>query len=97
MKRSNIVIDWDSNWIDKEKPHISVSAAQGFWDEPFDKEGTAKRIMAEQFNNSRSKYFHMTTEMILEAWENKANAMACDFSWDTASQAYEDLYRSLFQ
>lgn len=74
MKRSNIVIDWDSNWIDKEKPHISVSAAQGFWDEPFDKEGTAKRIMAEQFNNSRSKYFHMTTEMILEAWENKANA-----------------------
>lgn len=33
-----------------------------------------------------------------EAWEMlQQNAMACDFSWDTASQAYEDLYRSLFQ
>lgn len=52
--------------------NISISKAIGYLSKPFDKEGVAKKCEERGFNDPSSKYYKMTTNMIIESWENKA-------------------------
>lgn len=65
----------ENNTLVSEKYNgcISVSKAIGLIKKEFDKEAVAQKCHDKGFNDPNSKYYQMSKDAILQAWEDKAN------------------------
>lgn len=70
--------DFSNENIDYSLPRISITECLNMLETPFDKEGVAQKTYEKNFNNPESKYYQMTVEQIIEAWEEKG-AESCKY------------------
>lgn len=52
--------------------NISITKALGYLTKPFDKKGVAQKCFERGYDNPNNKYYRMTVEDIMEAWNAKA-------------------------
>ena len=51
--------------------YISVTDVKAMVSSPFDSDGIASNLVNKYYNDSTSKYYHLSKEQILESWSNK--------------------------
>ena len=74
----------------------SVSAVTGRYKPKFDSAGKAKQMYEKYYDDPSSKYYHMTTEQILEQW-NTTKTTACNNGTDCHEFAESCFYFMLGQ
>ena len=68
-----IILEKNKELKDGYKKTLSVSKLNEFLKTPFDKEGQAYQCYLKGLKDPNYKYAGMSTEQIIEAWDNKAN------------------------
>lgn len=63
--------DFSNSNVDYSLPRISISKILGTLEEPFDRDGVAKKTKNKYFEDPESQYYHKEVFEIIEMWEKK--------------------------
>ena len=74
----DVNLDFSNVNVDKTLPTISITQILGMLQEPFDKEGVAKKTYDKRFNDPTSEYYQKTVNEIIAMWEKKG-ADSCHY------------------